>query len=376
MPRLQGLKVCFVAGTLGQGGAERQLFYMMSALKKEGAEPKVLSLTRGEYWEERIKGLGVPVIWVGQKQSRLQRLRAIIHELKMDPPAVVQSQHFYTNIYVALAARFLGLKEIGALRSDAINEVGANSGPLGWLSLRAPRAIAANSRQAIDNAVELGMSRDRLHFLPNVVDTHQFQPAQVRDGSRVRVLTIGRMVRQKRFDRFLRVFAAARRRSTANLQGILVGDGPRREVLETDSIDLSIPDDSIVFQGLKSDVAQFYHRADLLLLTSDWEGTPNVVLEAMACGLPVIATRVGGVANLVQDGESGYLFSPRDEEGLIRALCRLAEDEKHRVECGATARRFVEENHALDKLATELAFLYSRLLVSVDAPALSLQVAQ
>ena len=193
MRDLTGLKVCFVAGTLGQGGAERQLYYMLRALKEHGAVPRVLSLTKDEYWEDRIRALGVPVTWVGQTHSRLQRLRAIIREIRREPAEILQSQHFYTNIYVAAAARFLGLHEIGALRSDAINEVGANSGRLGWLSLRAPRVIAANSRQAIENAVGLGIARSRLNFLPNVVDTSRSLKPQT-PAKVVRVLTIGRLV--------------------------------------------------------------------------------------------------------------------------------------------------------------------------------------
>ena len=72
------LKVCFVAGTLGQGGAERQLFYMVKALAENGGHPRVLTLVAGEFWQERIEALGVPVTWVGQRASRLenrQRLR-------------------------------------------------------------------------------------------------------------------------------------------------------------------------------------------------------------------------------------------------------------------------------------------------------------
>src|SRR6266566_5056505 len=100
MRELRGLKVCFLAGTLGQGGAERQLFYMLTALKHSGALPRVLSLTEGEHWHERIESLGVPVTWVGQSRFRLERLRKIVEELKRDPPDIFQSQHFFANIYV------------------------------------------------------------------------------------------------------------------------------------------------------------------------------------------------------------------------------------------------------------------------------------
>ncbi|MGH7603728.1 MAG: glycosyltransferase [Gemmatimonadaceae bacterium] len=362
MRELTGLRICFVAGTLGQGGAERQLYYMLRALKDNGAVPRVLSLTRGEYWEDRIRALGIPVTWVGQTHSRLQRLRAIIREVQREPAEILQSQHFYTNIYVAAAARFLGIREIGALRSDAINEVGANSGPLGWLSLRAPRAIAANSKQAIENAVRLGMTRSRLNFLPNVVDTSQFAPGMRRSRQRIRVLTIGRIVPQKRLDRFLRTVAAVQKCVPGRVQGVLVGDGPARASLESGVLESGMAPESVEFHGLQSDVADFYHNADVFLLTSDWEGTPNVVLEAMASGLPVVATRVGGVSALIRHGETGYLVDPENEASLADAVRDLIEDREKRIQFGDRARRFVEQQHALPALAAELRQLYNRVL--------------
>src|SRR5213593_4389041 len=134
---LAGMKVSFVAGTLGQGGAERQLFYMVKALVETGARPRVLCLTRGEFWEERITSLGVPVTWVGERPSRLARTRAIVAELKRERPDILQSQHFYTNLYVVAAARVLGVREIGAIRCNAAWEVSDLGDTLGRLSLRA-----------------------------------------------------------------------------------------------------------------------------------------------------------------------------------------------------------------------------------------------
>src|SRR6266403_5610096 len=98
------LKICFLAGTLEHGGAERQLFYMLRALCRRGAAPRLLSLDRGEFWEEPIRSLGVPVTWVGQQQSRLARLVRILRELRANPPDVLQSQHFFANGYVGLSA--------------------------------------------------------------------------------------------------------------------------------------------------------------------------------------------------------------------------------------------------------------------------------
>src|SRR5882762_5849080 len=175
MHKLANLKVCFIAGTLGQGGAERQLYYILRALHQSGASARLLCLTRGEFWEQKIRELGLSVTWVGQRGSKLLRLSRIVAALREQRPDVLQSQHFYTNLYAVAAARALGLREVGAIRCDGTSEVRDHGVVGGYLSLRAPRVMAVNSRAAIQNAIALGAVAERLCLLPNVVDTDHFK---------------------------------------------------------------------------------------------------------------------------------------------------------------------------------------------------------
>src|ERR1019366_3170334 len=112
---LRDLRICLVAGTLGQGGAEQQLFYIASALRSAGAEVLVLSLTSGEVWESRLEAIGVPVKFVGASGSRLMRLMAVTKAVGGFHPSIVQSQHFYTNGYSAIAARLCGARALGGV---------------------------------------------------------------------------------------------------------------------------------------------------------------------------------------------------------------------------------------------------------------------
>ena len=354
------IKVCFVAGTLGQGGAERQLFYMLQALRHSGAAVRLLCLTQGEFWESKIQALGVPVTWVGQDSSRLARLRRIARELRADPPDIVQSAHFYTNLYAALAARWLGLKEIGAVRNDALSEVKANGRLLGRLSLRLPRVLAPNSHAGLRNAAKLGVPESRCHFLPNVVDTGRFVPVDRSQRDALTLLAVGRLVPQKRMDRFLRLLAAVRGASPIPVHGIIAGTGELRKSLMAQARELGLLPDGIEFLGGVSDLVPVYQRSDLFVLTSDWEGTPNVVLEASACGLPVVATRSGGTVEVVRAGETGLLFDAADEDGMSRELVNLTGEVKRRFVMGAAARQFVETNHSVRRLPEFLAALYDK----------------
>ncbi|MBL8187179.1 MAG: glycosyltransferase, partial [Acidobacteria bacterium] len=226
------LKITFLVGTLGQGGAEQQLVYILRTLREQGAQVRALCLTEGEYWETPLRDLGVPVTWVGQLASRLGRLRKIIAELQTDRPMILQSQHFYTNLYAALAARALGIREIGAMRCDGASEVAEHGRALGWLSLHLPRRLAVNSQGAIQFAEQHGVSSDRLFLLPNVIDHTRFQTPP-RDGSPVvRLLTAGRLEPQKRMDRFLRMLAQLKTSATQPFKAVIAGDGALRSSLQ------------------------------------------------------------------------------------------------------------------------------------------------
>lgn len=358
-PELDGLRVSFLAGTLGQGGAEQQLFYLLKTLKACGASVQLLSLTRGEFWEEPIRRLGVPVRWVGRVPLRAARLIYIMRELRGHPPQILQSQHFYANLYASLAARAFGLRDIGAVRNDVWSEVRSNGQILGRLSLRVPRTLAANSGAAIRNAIESGIAPHRLHLLPNVVDIDRFQPLPPRNEEKIRILAVGRMMRQKRHDRLLRVLAGVHRRARRPVEAMIAGDGPQREEIQHQAAALGL---DVKFLGRVADLAPVYRSADIFLLTSDHEGTPNVVLEAMACGLPVVGTRVGGVPEIIEHGISGFLADTAREDVLIELLLELIERPDKRLEVGASARRRVEQSYSPQSLPCTLKRLYAAAL--------------
>jgi glycosyltransferase involved in cell wall biosynthesis len=359
---LAKLDVCFVAGTLGLGGAERQLFYMIKVLHDAGTRVRVLSLTRGEYWEDRVRELGVPVSWVGAHPSRAVRLLRITNSLRKAPPDLLQSQHFFTNLYAAAAARALGTREVGALRSDAISEVRSTGHVLGTLSIRVPRVIAANSKAGLRNALVLGASADRLQMLPNVVDTDYFAPGVRRPGTNVCLIAAGVRI-EKRVDRFLSVVAELRKAlGGSRVCAVIIGDSPDRKRLQQRAVALGLDGDAVQFKGAMAISPDVYRQADILVLTSEHEGTPNVVLEAMACGLPVVAFRVGGVPDLVAHGETGYLVDAGDETAMVEALRSLIEQPEQRARMGTRAREYVQLHHSLHQLPHFLRALYQAVL--------------
>jgi glycosyltransferase involved in cell wall biosynthesis len=366
MHNLCGLNVCFLAGTLAQGGAERQLFYILQALSHAGASARVLSLDQGRFWEGPIKAMGIPITWVGDRPSRLARLVRIMKEVRKNLPDVLHSQHFFTNTYVSASARLLRVSGIGVMQADGRHEL-SDSGPLkGWLNLRSPRVLAVNSKNAIRFAVAQGVAASRLYFLPNAVDTEWFKPSDCTPEKPITVVAVGRLVREKRMDRFISILSRLRAHFHLDVRGLIVGpSAPTRNLrpeLEEHARSLGLYPEYLQFLGGVSDVRPIYHRGAVCVLTSDWEGTPNVLLEAMACGLPVVSTNVGGVADIVEQGRTGFLLERDDLDGFASALANLVTNRELRLEMGRRARAFVEENHSLKYLTAYLDGLYKHAL--------------
>jgi glycosyltransferase involved in cell wall biosynthesis len=359
---LARLNICFIAGTLGQGGAERQLYYILQALCRCGAQTRLLCLTQGEFWEDHIRALGVPVVWIGRHPSKTARLVHLVRLLRQEPPHLLQSQHFFANLYAMLAATLCGIPAIGALRTDGVEEVRSLGAVLGSLSLHLPPYVAANSQAAIREAIGRRVTSDRLHFLPNVIDTQHFKPRPGATGDPLRILSVGRLVPQKRQDRLLRLVARLQAQWPGRFRVSIAGDGPLRGPLEKQARELRLLPDVVEFVGVIPDTASLYQASDLLLLTSDWEGTPNVILEAMASGLPVVATNVGGIPDVVQQGATGYLADPDDDAGLMEALNRLIQEPALCTRIGEQAHAYVTAHHALDRLPDYLRALYTKVL--------------
>lgn len=355
---LSHLRVSFVAGTLAQGGSERQLYYIVRALARAGAAAQVLSLTAGEYWQDKIEAAGIEVRWVGRNRSQVARLKAIADEVRRFRPSVLQSQHFYTNPYVLCAARWNRVREVGAIRSGTRWAVARDSAFIRKFALLQLRTIAANSRESIEEAVELGVRRERLTLLPNVIDIGQFQPAIGAPGPNVELLAVGRLGPEKRHDLFLKVLARARALSSRPIVGRIVGAGTLQESLEAQAAALGLIPGTVTFSGAVADMPGVYQQSGILVLTSDHEGTPNVVMEAMACGLPVVATNVGGVADLIDHERTGLICPRGDENAICLAVLRLVENPGLARALGERARQVVEQRYSDAVLPSWLEGLY------------------
>lgn len=205
--------------------------------------------------------------------------------------------------------------------------------------------------------------------LPSGVDPEALRPA--RPAAEVRsslgtperapvVLYVGSLSAEKRLDRLF-AWAAGARRQHPGLRIWLVGDGPSREQAERSAGALGFGE-AATFLGAQERVGDYLAAADLLLLSSDTEGLPGVVVEAAVSGLPAVATAVGGVAECIEDGLTGLLVDPQDEAAGAAAVAALLADPERRRAMGAAARRRAEERYLIDAVARRYLGFYRRVL--------------
>ena len=225
--------------------------------------------------------------------------------------------------------------------------------------------IVAVSRSTAEAVTSCYRPKVPIEVIPRGVDPDGLVPARPRGEIRGSIgtpeelpvmLFVGSLTAEKRLDRLLRV-ARAVRDETSEAELWILGEGPLMGEARRWAAEMNL-DSAVRFLGTQPDVATYMNAADLLLLTSDTEGTPGVVLEAACLGLPVVATRVGGVEECVVDGDTGYLAPPQDESQLVEAVLRLLRSPERRRIMGREARKYVAERFSIGVVAGQYEEFY------------------
>jgi glycosyltransferase involved in cell wall biosynthesis len=220
------------------------------------------------------------------------------------------------------------------------------------------------------------LPREHIRVIHNGVDTTRFAPATLPERAMIRgelgiapadiaIMSVASLKPLKRIDALVKA-AAALAKSGLALRVIVVGDGPERARLEALASDLGIAA-QVSFLGLRDDVDRVLKAGDVLVLASRTEAFPNVVLEAMATGLPVITTDVGSVREMVEPGASALIVPAGDDDALAGALKKLSSDAALRSKLGRRGREIVDERFRFDKMCIEREQLFEDVITKGKA---------
>jgi glycosyltransferase involved in cell wall biosynthesis len=337
-------------------------------LPKNRFRVEAAALTRLGPFEAELRASGVPVTLIGKplKVDPFAALR-LTRFLKAKRFDVVQTWVFAANAYGRVAASWAGTPVV--VTAEMAVDLWKTRAHLAIDRALAKRCdvVVGNSQAVVDFYREAGVPEGKLARIYSGIEPEPppaVDPAEVRadfgwPADAPVALFAGRLMAQKGVDVLIRALDLLQHIRPA-LRTLIVGDGPLRDELEETAHAFRL-DDKLKFTGHRDDVPRLLAAADLLVLPSRYEGLPNVVLEAMAYGKPVVATAAPGTTEVVSDGVTGRLAPVDDANALALALRTLVDDPAERARLGAAGRARVEREFGVGAMVDQFATLYERL---------------
>ncbi len=343
------IRVALVVGRLGVGGTETALVKLASGMDRSRFEPFVVTLQERGPLAERLRD--IEIVELGcRRKACLRTYLALRRVLRERRPDIVHSFLFTENLFcrwIGVGAVISGIR--GSLEEGKETERSWRLA-LEWLTFGRARAVVSNTDYYRRLYAQLGLDAGRIVVIPNGVDPVEADGEGVRrelgvGPDELLIACVGRLVETKGHEDVLRAGEGFRM--------VFVGDGPLRARLEGRGA---------VLAGLQRDASGFVAAADIVTLASRVpEGMPNVLLEAMAAGRPVVATRTGGIPEVVADGETGILVPPGDPGALRRAFERLAADRELRERMGRAGRERAAREFSVERMVNSFQTLYLNL---------------
>lgn len=363
------------------GGVERVVYELGRRMAGLGHSVVVVTLNTAQAPEQelvegmqvyRAPGFDLTRITGAQLALSPQAWPLVWRLASTERPDVIHAHNIFFHLStVALAAKKrIKVPLVTTIHLAGVQQLGGAYGLLaglyertiGRMIVRASDRIIAVSDAVAHHARRLGASRASLVMIPNGVDTRRFRPSRSYTGPGVKVIFVGRLIFNKGPQFLLDAIPeVVKNQSDARFE--LVGDGPMRRELQH-RVRRQGLNGRVGFLGHREDVEKLLMEADVFTRPSLLEGMPLTVLEAMACGLPVIATPVGGTAELVEDGVNGYLVEPGDSQQLAQRLCTLLADRDLRLEMGRHGRTLVEGRYDWDDITEKTLQVYEEALAS------------
>ena len=375
------IRLLFVSPSLCIGGAERQLVQLLQNLDPQryvltvavfsGAD----DVTQAGFYAE-VAALTHVRLTVLVRRGRLDVLGPVRSLVQLIRTERIQVLHTFLNLastFGLVAAKISGVPIIGSAIRDSRDP------GLAYRLCRAAQAwasdiLVSNSEAGFDNRFR--RRRPNFRVIGNGLDLRRFEThpdvvAGLRDELRLAGFThvVGMVATLSDFkDHTALLQVAARVVAERPQTGFLViGDGPNRAALEALSAQLGL-DSNVVFTGYRPDVDTLTGLLDVACLFTNYrvisEGLPNAVLEAMACGVPVVATDDGGTVEILHDGVEGFLVAENDVEMSVRRILELLDDEKLRHSMGQRGRAAIAANFSIGVCVSRYEALYHQLLVA------------
>jgi len=355
------------------GGTERQVANLAKGLDRSRFDLHLACLWESGELLEELKALDVPrpEFRIGSLYSRKTFRQALrfVRYLRHNAIQIVHSYGFYPNVFMVPAARMAGECVVIASIRDNTEILTPLQRRVQKMVCRLADCVLVNAEAIRQTLIEQGYAPENIFVIRNGFLLSQF--AVGRNGTTRReqlgvpasarlVAVLSRLNRMKGVEYFLDAAAVVAQRF-ADVHFLVIGDGAIRKELEEHAQRAALAG-RIVFTGFRSDVPELLSEVSVSVLPSLSEGLSNTMIESMAAGLPVVATRAGGNPEVIEDGVTGLLVPPRDPIMMADSICRLLENRELASSFGQAGRRRVAELFSMERTVRETEQLYFRLL--------------
>lgn len=341
------IKMALLLEDLEYGGTQRYAIHLLKGLDRQLFSPVLWVLRGGDDLLATALEGGMEVEYLSRSPRVGPRaLLRLARRLLTRPPQILYTLTVVPNIWGRLLGRVARVPVIVSGYRSLLPKQHER-----WLWPLSDHIIC-NARMLRDVMTRrFSVPQDRIAVVPNGVDTDHFRPEPAPESRGPLVLSIGRLVEEKDPLNLLEGFRlVSERMPEARFE--IVGNGPLRPELEARIDRCSLRSRVSLLPG-SPDVRQYMNRAGLFVLASAREASPNVIIEAMAMGLPIVATRVGGIPELVEDGRTGVLVEPRDPRALSEAVTAVLCDDTRRRGMGFHGRRRAMALHSMESMVRD-----------------------
>ncbi|MGE3275485.1 MAG: glycosyltransferase [Vicinamibacterales bacterium] len=345
------------------GGTERQMIELVRRLSPDRWTVHVACLRAEGPWRDRVTASAASVtefpVRSFRRAASWRQALAFARWCRRLGITVVHASDLYTNIFALPAARLAGVRRRLGNRRGLNRDRSPAQRALQTAAYSCAHAVVANSEAAATRLREEGVPAGKVAVVPNGIDCDRFRPRlhAGREPLR-RVVTVANLRPEKGHDVLVDAAAAVlARHPDASFD--LVGAGPERERIAARAAERGLGD-RVRFLGPRDDIPEVLAAADIFVLPSRTESLPNAVLEAMAAGLPVVASAVGGLVDVIDDGRSGLLVPADNPPVLADRLVRLMDDASLGARLGEAARREVRDRYSFDRMVDAFDRLYGQ----------------
>lgn len=365
------MKVLHVHKLTGVSGSEGHLLALLPALRERGIDARFVGLdvagSDAPRFYERLEAVGVPFRRVRCGRDVSARMgRDLVRAVRAERPDLLHTHLVHGDVYGAVAARLTRTPYVSTRHNDDRYLLG----PFRYVD----RAFARGARRliAISDAVRVFLERaghdpaklTTIHYGLDELPGLPSEPTPAEAGipaDAPLAVAVGRLIEQKDHATLLRAFALVHG-ALPDTRLAILGSGPLEEVTRRLAAELGV-DDAVVLPG-RTEIRDWLERAQVFVHTSRWEGFGIVLLEAMLAGLPVVATRVSAVPEIVVDTETGALVATGDSEGVARELGALLADPERAKRLGESGRDRVRSAFSVARMAERTIAVYDEALTS------------